>query len=87
MLWTKCFNVKCGIRQGCPISALIFILCVELLAIQIENDVNIKGIDIADQHLILSQFADDMAVFLKYVDSVPPLLRLLKRVETSSGLK
>jgi hypothetical protein len=32
-----------GIKQGCPLSALLFILAVEILGNKICNDISIKG--------------------------------------------
>ena len=39
--YSQFFNITRGIRQGCPISALLFILVVEIMAIHIRNDKNI----------------------------------------------
>ena len=36
------FEVKCGIRQGCPFSPLAFVIGVELLAIRLREDNDIK---------------------------------------------
>ena len=40
------FSITRGIRQGCPISALLFIPCVEVLAIYIREQTEIKRITI-----------------------------------------
>ena len=43
---TRHFPLQQGARQGDPISAYVFILCLEILFILIKNDPNIKGIEI-----------------------------------------
>ena len=56
---TQWFNVRRGCRQGDPISPYLFVLSVEILAIMIREDKEIKGIHIADVEHKISQFADD----------------------------
>ena len=56
---TQWFTVERGCRQGDPISPYIFILCVEILAIMIREDSDIKGIWINKVEHKISQFADD----------------------------
>ena len=51
-----------GIRQGRPVSALLFIFVVEVLAINIRENKNINGLEAAFTHkqkyIKLSQYAD-----------------------------
>lgn len=56
---THWFSVERGCRQGDPISPYIFILVVEIMALMIREDTDIKGVCINHvEHKIL-QFADD----------------------------
>ena len=40
---SKDIKLSRGVRQGCPFSALIFVLSVEILGIKIRSDSKIKG--------------------------------------------
>ena len=53
-----------GVRQGCPLSPYIFILCVEVLATAIRRDNEIKGISVGNVECKISQFADDTTMIL-----------------------
>jgi len=36
------FNINKGVKQGCPLSTYSFIGCIEILAIMIEKNKNLK---------------------------------------------
>ena len=62
------FCLSRGVRQGCQVSALIFILCMEVMANHIRQNVNIRGLSL-DEHGVnnikIIQYADDATLFLK----------------------
>jgi len=60
---------------------------VEILAIAIRNQDDIKGIKINDLETKLLQFADDTTVVLSDLDSARALFVLLDCFEKVSGLK
>lgn len=80
------FSISRGIRQGCPISPYLFIIAVEVLAISIRANKNIKGIKIGSTEFKLSQLADDTTLFLLNLLSVKNALICLKKFHMISGL-
>ena len=59
----KSFPVRSGTRQSCPFSPLLFNIVLEVLAIAIRQEKEIKGIQIGKEEAKLSLFADDMIVY------------------------
>ena len=82
------FLMHRGVRQGCPISPLLFIMTVELLAINIRKDENIKGIYIpgSKRPIKIRQYADDTTMFLKDVIDFREILSKIKKFAEFSGL-
>lgn len=81
------FEVSRGIRQGCPVSALLFILCVEVLGIKIRNTELLKGFNFGYSKLIkIAQYADDSVLFLNNKDEMCAALTILKQFGYISGL-
>ena len=81
------FELHRGVRQGCPLSGLLFVLAVEILSIAIRASRDIKGIQIANREIKLSQYADDTTVFCRDIFSLEKLLDLLSTFGDCSGLK
>ena len=63
--WTSLFfPVRSGKRQGCPLSLLLFNKVLEVLAVAIREEKEIKGIQIGKE-VKLSLFADDMILYIQ----------------------
>jgi len=62
-------KIEHGVRQRDPLSPYLSISAVEILAIAIRNQNNIKGIQIYDLETKLLQLADDTTVILSDLDS------------------
>jgi hypothetical protein len=61
----KPFSLKAGMRQGCPLSPLLFSIVLEFLARATRQEEEIKGIQIGKETVKVSLFADDMILYLK----------------------
>ena len=81
------FRLTRSIRQGCPISALLFLLVAEVLAIQIRENKNIKGIQINEIEQKIGLMADDTTLFLADLHSLSIAISTFKNFEKYSGLK
>ena len=85
---SKFFEIKRGCRQGDPIAPYIFVLCAEILAIRIRNNKKIKGIQINQTPILLSQYADDTTLILDGTKiSLLEAISELKCFAKISGLK
>ena len=85
---SKGFEIRRGCRQGDPISPYLFILCAEVLACKIREDKDIKGIQIANTDVKISQFADDTSFLLEGDrHSFEKLFQRLQEFASISGLK
>ena len=78
------FKLKRGVRQGCPLSGLLFVLAIELIALAIKNDSLIQGICMGKEEIKLTQYADDTTVFVKNTTPVVALLRILEKFKKGS---
>ena len=84
----KPFPLKSGIRQGCPVSPLLFNIVLEGLATAIREEKEIKGTQIGKAELKLSLFADDMILYIENPkDATRKLLELINEFSKVAGYK
>jgi hypothetical protein len=81
------FQPTRGIRQGCPISANLFVSIVEILAHAIRQDPKILGLLIGMKEYKISQFADDTCLYLADENSLQLALSVIEKFAVCSGLK
>ena len=79
-----------GVRQGFPLSPLLYVLVSKVLSTQIRNCPEIVGFRLpgaGDLHFKVSQYADDATNFVKSERSLYHLLRAVHIYEQGSGAK
>ena len=82
-------NLSCGVRQGCPLSPLLYCLVAETLASLIRKNRMIDGFKIpgSPRDVKISQYADDTTLFLKNTSSVDQAVISVHDYELGSGSK
>ena len=82
-------HMERGVRQGCPLSPLLYTIVAETLACAIRLDPTINGISIPGTHTVskILQYADDGTLTLNNDHSVCRSFDLIHRYEQASGSK
>ena len=84
----KAFLLRSGTRQGCSLLPLIFNIVLEVLAIAIREEKEIKGIQIGKEEVKLSLFADDTILYIENPkDATRKLLELSNEFGKVTGYK
>ena len=84
----KSLPLRSGTRQRCPLSSLFFNIVLEVLAIAIREEKEIKGIQVGKEEVKLSLFADDMILYIENPkDSIRKLLELISEFSKVAGYK
>jgi retron-type reverse transcriptase len=87
------FQTKKGLRQGDPLSPLLFNIVVDMLAIlinRVKNEGHINGVvpHLVNDGLSMLQYIDDIIIFLNHdLERARNLKVLLRAFEQLSGLK
>ena len=84
----KAYPLKSGTRQGCPLSSLLLNILLEVSAIAITEEKEIKGIQIGNEEVRFSLFADDMIRYIEnHKDTTRKLLELINEYSKVAGHK
>ena len=84
----RAFPLKSGKEQGCPLSAPLFNIVLEVLATAIRQEKERKGVQIGKKEAKQSLFADEMIVYIENpIDSTKKLLDLINEFGNAAGYK
>ncbi len=84
---TQRFQIDRGIKQGCPLYPLLFILAVDMLSTLVSHDLSVKKLNVFGKTLAISQLADDTTLFLQNKDQIPLAISLVNSFCKASGLQ
>ena len=79
-----------GVRQGCPLSPLLYVLTAEILSQAIQKDDRIVGFRLPGsegKQVKTSQYADDTTVYIKTDRALEALFSTVRTYERASGAK
>ena len=78
-----------GIRQGCSVSALLFVISVEILATKIRQCLCLNGFnfDIDEKPVKIAQYADDAVIFLNNKEELCSALNVIEEFGQFAGTK
>ena len=85
---TDRFCLGRSIRQGCPLSALLYAISAEPLALLIKNDARVQGIQLPSGSIhTINQYADDTTITVRDGNSVKRVLELAEIYGRASGAR
>ena len=76
-----------GVRQGCPLSLLLYVIYGEVINLNIKSNKKIVGYPVPNQQeqLKLFQYADDTNFFVVTEESITQILNFFKKYEIATG--
>ena len=82
------FSIQRGVRQGCPLSPLLYVLVSETLARAIDTDASFRAFHVPGGAMVKSiQYADDITCVVSDFASFRSLSRILSVFQKATGAK
>ena len=84
---TEELSVERGVRQGCPLSPLLYVLAAEVLASNIRQNSLIRGYSFGLNEFKAGQYADDLITCITRLDSIDELFSTISKYEAATNSK
>jgi hypothetical protein len=79
------FNVSRGLRQGCPLSALLYVLVSEIITNYIRKLPSVRGLHLLGTEHKICNYADDTNFLVTDFKSVQQIFNIYKTFKSASG--
>ena len=85
---TNVFKLGRSVRQGCPLSAMLYALSAEPLAALLMKNKDIRGVEVpGGGESLVFQYADDTTITVRNMESIKGIFESLKVYGGASGAK
>ena len=84
---SKPIPLRSGVRQGCPLSPMLYVLVIEILAIQLRINPNIVGFRINGEKIVSCHYMDDTTITIRENRCFKEVIKELSHYEEASGSK
>ena len=83
------FSTSRGLRQGCPLSAILYVLLAEVLGQVIRKNPKIRGFALpgTNEEVKITQYADDTTFFVGNKTNIDNIFATLTHFETHTGTR
>ena len=87
--FSECISLDHGVRQGCPLSPLLYTIAIETLANAIQKHPGIEGVQVPGNQKCskVSAYVDDSTLTLRDDLSVTQAFDVIHKFERASGSK
>ena len=79
------FKVHRGLRQGCPLSPLLYVILMEVSAHYMRKTGELQGIPLCGLNTKLTKYADDTSIFVRSFEEIDSVLSIFRLFKTASG--
>ena len=84
---TSKIHLNRGVRQGCPLSSLLYVMVIEVLALQLRKNPNIVGFNVGGEKIVSLHYADDAIISIIQNKCFKEVIKDLSDYELASGAK